>query len=206
MSRLTHLATLAALILSILAGSDFSDQNSPSDILQGQKFIKIAVGLLSAVFLVSGGFALFTRFSLMSYITAEREHRLVNATVIGLPFIATRLVYAWLGACLANGNIFGLFSDGVGATVVRAVMQIAPELIVAGVFLWAGLTVPKTTRQHHSGGINAHWNTKIHKTRGGRTDMLFNGFRARNGNANMVQPEQEQEVMEAKPTDDVREV
>lgn len=206
-SRLIHLATIAALILSILAGSDFSSTNSASDIRQGQQFIKIAIGLLSGVFVVSGGMALYTRLRQMPYITAIGEPRLVNCTVMAMPFIALRLVYAWLGACLANGNVFGLFSSDASATIARAIMQIAPELIVAGIFLWGGLTVPKSTRQHHHHLSGNGYSGNMRQTRGGKTSMLRNGFSGYNGRANVVEPQQEQGVVnEYKPATNVQEV
>ncbi|ETN37831.1 uncharacterized protein HMPREF1541_07454 [Cyphellophora europaea CBS 101466] len=173
-ARIVHLATMAALILSILAGSDFASTNSQSDIAQGHKFIKIAVGLLSGVFVFSGGLALYTRAMLMRHISAPGEPRLVNCTSAALPFIALRLIYAWLGACLPDSSAFDVFSNGTGATVARALMQIAAELVVAWLFLWAGCTVPKSQAPHHrpnhalGGGYGG--------TRGGKTAMLQRGL------------------------------
>jgi hypothetical protein len=207
-TRLVHLATIAALILSILAGSDFSSTNSASDITQGRLFIKVAIGLLTGVFLVSGGLSIFTRLHQMGHITAPGEARLVTVCIIAIPFIAVRLIYGWLGACLSQGSIFGLFSDDAAATGVRAVMQIAVELIVAWLFLWAGFTVPKSARPHHHGVLqNDRYPGTMRQTRGGRTAMLRQGFAGFSGHANTVDPQQEQGVVaETKPAHNVQEV
>jgi hypothetical protein len=179
-ARIIHLATMAALVLSILAGSDFSSSNSPSDIVQGRKFIKIAIGLLSGVFVFSGSLALWTRTHQMAHVTAPGEDRLVKATACALPFIAVRLVYAWLGACLGQDSAFNIFNDSKSAVVARALMQIAMELTVSGIFLWAGCTVPRSVRPaavHHdlSHGYGAGG---LHATRGGRSAMLQRGFQS----------------------------
>lgn len=173
-ARIIHIATIAALILSILAGSDFASTNSPSDIRQGHRFVKIAVGLLSGVFVCVGGIALFTRAKQLRHITAPGEPRLLLVTNLALPFIAVRLIYAWLGACLSNNSAFSLFSNTNGAVLARALMQIAMELAVAWIFLWAGCTVPKSERSHRpqhdlGGGYGA-------SHRGGRTAMLERGL------------------------------
>jgi hypothetical protein len=175
-ARLIHMATLAALILSILAGSDFASTNSASDIAQGRTFIKAAIGLLTGVYVVVGSIDLFTRAQQRRHIVAPGEDRLLNVTIIALPFIAVRLVYAWLGACLGENSIFSLFSNDRNAVIARALMQILMELIVAWTFLWAGCTVPKSISQHRpqhdlSSGYGAG-------TRGGRTTMIQNGLRS----------------------------
>lgn len=183
-ARLVHLATIAALILSILAGTDFASTNSASDQRQGKLFIKVAVGLLSGILVVVGSIAVFTRTHQMGHIVAPGEPRLVTVTVIALPFIAVRLIYGWLGSCLPMDSIFSLFASSTSAIIARAFMQIAMELLVAGLFLWAGCTVPKSQRvrvgknEHNSG-----FGGPMRQTRGGKYGMLrqgFGGFTARN--------------------------
>lgn len=182
-ARLIHLATMAALVMSILAGSDFSDQNSASDQAQGRKFIKIAIGLLSGILVFSGGVAVFTRAVQMRHITAPGEPRLVNCTVIALPLIAVRLIYAWLGAVEGTDSVFNIFSSTTGAVVARSLMQVLVELVVTGIFLWAGMTVPKSQRQphhaHEDGGYGG-----MRQTRGGKADMLTRGMRDVWGSSN----------------------
>jgi hypothetical protein len=179
-ARIIHLATMAALVMSVLAGSDFSDTNSPSDIVQGRKFIKIALGLLTGVYVFSGTLALWTRTHQMSHVTAPGEGRLVHACAYALPFIAVRLVYGWLGACLGQDSAFNIFNDDKSAVVARALMQIAMELTVSAIFLWAGCTVPRSIRPaavHHD--LNhGYGNGGLHSTRGGRSAMLQRGFQS----------------------------
>ena len=206
-ARIVHLVTLGALVLSILAGTDFASTNSASDQIQGQKFLKVAIGLLSAVFLVVGALAVFTRTHQMGHITALGEPRLVNVCVIVLPFIAVRLIYAWLGACLSENSIFSIFSERVGAIVVRAFMQIAMELLVAGIMLWAGLTVPKSQRQHQGrNDLNSGYGSGLmRQTRGGKTSMLRTGLGNFSGRGN-AQQENGIVTNDLKPAEKVQEV
>jgi hypothetical protein len=180
-ARVVHLATTAALILSILAGTDFADTNSLPDIEQGKTFIKAAVGLLTGVYVFVGGLALYTRAVQRRHIVAPGEDRLLLVTNIALPFIAVRLVYGWLGACLGQDSIFSIFSDDRKAVIARALMQILMELVVAWCFLWAGFTVPKSERKRHQLhfhglGNGAPGQQSVAGQRGGRTAMLERGL------------------------------
>lgn len=172
-ARVVHLATVAALILSILAGSDFASTNSASDIAQGHTFIKAAVGLLSAVYVFVGGLAVFTRVNQQQHVTAPGESRLLNVTCIILPLIAVRLIYAWLGACLSETSVFSLFSNSTGAIVVRAFMQIAAELLAAWTIIWAGCTVPKSEKRPHA---KHELGSGYGGSRGGKSAMLERGL------------------------------
>ena len=137
-AKLLHMPTMAALILSVVAGSEIGN-GRPSDIDQAKMFFRVSVGLITLTYLVVIAMTLHTA----KYKSAvlEVEHIFVKVGLISIPIVAIRLIYSWLGAFLPFGSVFDLQTESVAAVAVRAFMQVLEEVVVAVMFLWAGLKV-----------------------------------------------------------------
>jgi len=148
-TKLLHMATLAAMILSIVAGTEIGNTDRPKDIVQALLFFKISVGLVTAVYVVVAFVTIHTVKN-RSFVLPS-EQLLVKFAIISIPFITVRLSYSWLAAWMPMTSIFFMMNQGITATVLRAIMGMIPEFTVTGMFLWAGMMVDNKsapTRAH----------------------------------------------------------
>ncbi|KAJ9659859.1 hypothetical protein H2198_002928 [Neophaeococcomyces mojaviensis] len=133
-----HLPTVAAMILSIVAGSEIGNDR-PSDVAQALLFFKISIALVTAVYIVVAFVTVYT--ARKRCFVLQSEQLLVKIAVVSIPFISVRLIYSWLASWLPMNSLFFMMNQGATATVVRAIMALCPEFIVASMFLWAGVMV-----------------------------------------------------------------
>jgi hypothetical protein len=141
-AKIIHMPSLAALIMSIIAGTEIGN-GRPSDLEQAHEFFKISIGLITLTYLVIVAVTLHTARYKQDVLACE--HIFVKVGLISIPIVAIRLVYAWLGAFLSASSVFDMAKESTGAVLVRAFMQVLEEVVVTVMFLWAGLKVENTT-------------------------------------------------------------
>ncbi|GAM83349.1 hypothetical protein ANO11243_013360 [Dothideomycetidae sp. 11243] len=139
--RLVSIPIIAALILSIVAGTD-SFSSKPSDRSTAHTYAKAASLLyLVSLVLIAGILALTlaTRARLQ-----KTDTKLLYAGLVALPFLAIRVLFSILTAFdYKDSATFSVITDTTRAVVVQAIMSVLMEFIVVVVYLVAAIATPR---------------------------------------------------------------
>lgn len=138
--RPIHIASLAALILSIIGGTD-RFKTSASDRATGKDLIEAASVLFLVIYLSLAGITIWTLINIRWVLSGERK--LIRACAAALPFLLVRIVYTVAVGFSPKDTPFYFTNVSVWA---RAFMQFLMEAIGVGIFVFAGLATPRMAK------------------------------------------------------------
>ena len=140
LERLINIPIMLGLILAVVAGTkEFSSNASTRN--GGYSILKAAV-LLFLASLLALTFVTFQTFRRGHFIL-DGEMRLLQVSILSLPFLAVRVVFSIISAFSQGSNTFSIISDTNRAVIIQAIMSVLMEFSVVALFIAAGLTVRK---------------------------------------------------------------
>lgn len=133
-----QLASLIALVLAIIGGTDQSASN-PSKVDTGRTLNRVAVILFLAIWAGLSGITILTYTRIRWVLSTERK--LLYAAMISIPFLLIRVAYSLaVGFSSSKSSPFYTWNVNVWA---QAFMQFFMEVIVMIIYVAAGLMTPK---------------------------------------------------------------
>ncbi|KAF8862965.1 hypothetical protein BDZ45DRAFT_670611 [Acephala macrosclerotiorum] len=136
--QITQIPTMIALALAIVGGTDEADSDA-SDISNGKKYMKIAILMFGAIYLLLCALTVITMKDVGN--APRGEKRIYFAVLCALPFIAVRLLYSILAA-FVNNDDFSIFG---GKPLIQLFMAVVEEFIVVSLYTLVGLFTPNKT-------------------------------------------------------------
>jgi hypothetical protein len=128
---------MIALALAIIGGTDEADTDA-SDISNGKKYLKIAILLFLAIYLL---LCTLTIITMKDVGNAPRGEKLIYFAVLGaLPLLAIRILYSILAAFSNNQN-FSIFN---GKPLIQLFMAIIEEFVIVCFYTLVGLFANKS--------------------------------------------------------------
>lgn len=142
-TRSIHILIIAATALAIYGGTHAIQPNDRTYRPQTTSKMGIVLYIVALAAVSTYGFsaAITIRRSPPPSPSAPKQARLIFAVLAALPFILVRLVYSALTVFLHN-HAFSLIH---GSVAIWAVMAVVEEIVVVGVYMFAGLTTTTTT-------------------------------------------------------------
>lgn len=135
--QLLSIPTLIALALAIVGGTDEADTDA-SDISNGKKYLKIAVIIFLAIYLLLCALTIITMKDIGN---AARGEKLIYFAVLGaLPLLAVRILYSILSSFSNNKN-FSIFD---GKPLIQLFMAIIEEFVIVCFYTLVGLFANKS--------------------------------------------------------------
>lgn len=141
--RLLGLPGLAGLVLCIL-GSINLFSNDASDQANGLTYFRVAMILFLVVFVSDVLITIHSYFHISHVQAADR--RLLFAVTAAIMFMAVRTCFGLLCAFANNPRYFSSWSLNWEAILVHACLGVLMEVIIVGIFLWAGFTTDAVPR------------------------------------------------------------
>jgi hypothetical protein len=138
--KITHLINTVALILAIVASTNTS---SVAKIYE-QSNLKVAILLYVVTMAILTALALGA--CLMRRKSGTGEALLILAIIFALPFLWVRIIYSALSA-FSHSSTFKVFSDQDGAYTCELCMAVLEEMIVAAIYLAAGIKIPALPKE-----------------------------------------------------------
>lgn len=135
--QLTAIPTMIALALAIIGGIDEADADA-SDISDGKKYMKIAVLLFTAIYILLSTLTIITMKDVGN---APRGEKHIYFAVVGaLPLLAVRILYSILAAFSNNRN-FSIFD---GEPLIQLFMATVEEFVIVCFYTLVGLFANKS--------------------------------------------------------------
>jgi len=138
--KLLQLISLAAVVLSIVGGTDIASSSSNTQ-ASGHTFSKVATILILVQFLATAGIAALV-FVSFRYVNAG-DKRLFLFALAAMPFVLVRVIYSICSAFDYHSSNFSLTSTTIAAVVLRACLGVAMEIVATTIFIIGGLLAPK---------------------------------------------------------------
>ncbi|KAK5114183.1 hypothetical protein LTR62_002753 [Meristemomyces frigidus] len=135
--RPLHLASLAALILAIIGGTDEAEGESVGRIL-----IKVAAIIFLVIYLAL--VAITVRTGTLSRHVLSTEHILLRACILVLPILLIRIIYTVCASFANQGSVFYYQDVNV---YISAFMQFLMEALTVSMFVFAGMLTPKMEKR-----------------------------------------------------------
>lgn len=142
--RLSHLAMMAGIGLTIAGVVDVTDGNPAND-HQGWTYRKAGMGIFIAILALVG--LAISGIVARSRQLAPAERPLLIATAISLPLVIVRLIYSALVTFQYDPAVFNSTGTSTRAVAARVCMTTVVEFIVVALWLVAGFRIPRLPKQ-----------------------------------------------------------